>query len=98
MKYQTPRTCSNTEFSLLMNGTEREIRTAPFNFFNCNYDISNRFFKTCKGITSCTIITDNILSMLLVCQMEVLLDTIWLQSYINTQLTLPCMISEGKLL
>lgn len=30
------------------------------------------------------------------CQMEILLNTTWPRSYVNTQLTLPCMISECK--
>ena len=41
--------CSDTEHSLLMNGTEREVRTTPFSLNNCRNNVNKKFFNTCKG-------------------------------------------------
>ena len=78
-----------------MNGTERELRTVPFSFSNCD-SVNDKFLHTCKGINAFHYILFVPVVKILGCQMEILFNTTWPQSYVNTSLMLPCMISEGK--
>ena len=48
VKHQATANCSKTQYSLLMNGTERELRTVPFSFSNCD-NVNKKFLNTCKG-------------------------------------------------
>ena len=46
--HQATKTCSQTQNKLLMNGIERELRTTPFSFSNCD-TVNDKFLHTCKG-------------------------------------------------